>query len=427
MKPSGDPILKSWLSADRGTDFPIQNLPFGIFRPKNRMNPRAGTRIGSTVIDLSVIAGKGYFADAGIADERIFSKPYLNDFIALGKSVRMNVRNKLTEIFNQENEEIWNTEDFYENLLFKSHEVEMLMPVKPSDYACFVSNAEYEAQVRTLFSAPDHKILSGWRTFPAGYHCRASSIVVSGTGIPRPYGQILDESGKSIEFGPSRQLDFKPAIGIITGKSTALGDRIPVSQAEDFIFGFVMLNNLAARDIQKLESVPFGNFLSGNFGTVMSPWIIMPDALEPFRVKGPGQVPEPMSYLQYSGKGNYDLTLEVFIQPENESSQQVCSSGIKNMYWNIFQQLAHFTVTGCSINTGDVFSSGTIGDTENNSGGLMPEPAHGRANSMRPSDKSIKHFINDGETVIIKAFAENDEIRIGFGECKTKILPAVPF
>jgi fumarylacetoacetase len=425
MIKANDPTLKSWINADRKSDFPVQNLPFGIFKPKNRTNPRAGTRIGSTVIDLSVIAERGYFADAGIGDKSVFSKPFLNDFISLGKPVWSAVRNKLSEIFNEKNQEFWNTEDFKENLLYKAYEVDMLMPVQVGDYTDFYSSIEHATNVGKMFRDPDNALLPNWRHIPVGYHGRASSIVVSGTNIHRPVGQTKADDQESPGFGPTRLLDFELELAFITGKPTALGERINIKNAEDHIFGLVLFNDLSARDIQKWEYVPLGPFLSKNFGSVISPWVVMLEAFEPFRVEGPMQQPKPLPYLNYSGAGNYDIQLEVYIQPEETELHRVCKSNFRYMYWNMFQQLTHQTVTGCNINVGDMYASGTISGPTPDSFGSMLELSWRGTKPIKMPDGTERKFINDNDTIIMRGFAEKDGVRIGFGEAKTKILPAV--
>ncbi|MBE0639990.1 MAG: fumarylacetoacetase [Bacteroidales bacterium] len=419
-----DPSLKSWLFYDRKSDFPIQNLPFGIFKPKNRTNPRAGTRIGSTVIDLALLAERGYLADSGIKNREVFDKPFLNDFIALGPPVWTAVRNKLSEIFNAENEEFWNTEDFRENLLYKAHEVEMLMPVQVGDYTDFYSSIEHATNVGKMFRDPDNALLPNWKHIPVGYHGRASSIVVSGTNIHRPVGQTKADDSEFPDFGPSRLVDFELELAFITGKSTQLGERIPIEQAEDYIFGLVLFNDLSARDIQKWEYVPLGPFLSKNFGSVISPWIVTLDALKPFRVEGPAQDPPPLPYLKYIGEGNFDISLEVFIQPEESDPFKICHSNFKHMYWNMFQQLAHQTVSGCNINVGDIYASGTIsGPTPDSFGSMLELTWRGTKPIVMP-DGTVRKFINDNDTIIMRGAAEKDGVRIGFGECRAKILPS---
>lgn len=425
MIKANDPKLRSWIGVDRKSDFPIQNLPFGIFKPKNKTTPRAGTRIGSTVIDLSAIAAKGYFADAGITDKTIFSKPYLNDFIALGKPVWRAVRNKLSDIFNEKNREFWDTDDFKEELFYKSYDVEMLMPVKVGDYTDFYSSIEHATNVGKMFRDPDNALLPNWRHIPVGYHGRASSIVISGTDIHRPVGQTKSDDKDTPDFGPCRLFDFELEMAFITGKPTQLGQRINIDEAEDYIFGMVLFNDLSARDIQKWEYVPLGPFLSKNFGSVISPWIITLDALEPFRLKGPEQTPKPLPYLEYQGNGNYDIQLEVLIQPENTDPHTVCRSNFKYMYWNMFQQLTHQTVTGCNINVGDMYASGTISGPTPDSYGSMLELSWRGSKPIAMPDGTQRKFIHDNDAIIMKGFAEKDGVRIGFGECKTKVLPAV--
>ncbi|MCF8366728.1 MAG: fumarylacetoacetase, partial [Bacteroidales bacterium] len=360
MIKANDPKLRSWLRVEGKSDFPIQNIPFGIFKPKNRTNPRAGTRIGKTVIDLSVIAEKGYFKEEGIEHKFVFYQSSLNDFIALGKTVWQNVRNKISDIFNEKNEEIWNTDDFREGVFYHINEVEMLMPVKVGDYTDFYSSLEHATNVGKMFRDPKNALLPNWRHIPVGYHGRASSIVVSGAEIHRPVGQTKADENDKPDFGPTRLFDFELEMAFITGKATQLGQRIPVADARDYIFGMVLFNDLSARDIQKWEYVPLGPFLSKNFGSVVSPWIVTLDALEPFIVPGPEQEPEVLPYLHFASPSNYDIKLDVLLENENFKPHRICRSNFKYMYWNMFQQLAHHTVTGCNINVGDMYGSGTI-------------------------------------------------------------------
>jgi fumarylacetoacetase len=421
---ANDPTLKSWIAADPKSDFPIQNLPFGIFRPKNRTNPRAGTRIGNRVIDLALIAERGYFAHTGIHDREVFSKSSLNDFIAMGKPAWSAVRNKLSEIFDEKNQEYWNTEDFIENLFYRPFEVEMLMPVKVGDYTDFYSSIEHATNVGKMFRDPDNALLPNWRHIPVGYHGRASSIVVSGTDIHRPVGQTKSDDKALPDFGPSKLVDFELEMAFITGRATQLGERISIDLAEDHIFGMVLFNDLSARDIQKWEYVPLGPFLSKNFGSVVSPWIVTLEALQPFRVIGPKQEPEPLPYLKYNGEANFDIQLEVCLQPENSEIHNICRSNFKYMYWNMFQQLTHHTVAGCNINIGDMYASGTISGPTPDSFGSMLELTWRGTKPVKMPDGSERKFINDNDTIIMRGFAEKDGVRVGFGEVRTKILPA---
>jgi fumarylacetoacetase len=426
MSKANNPNLRSWIPVNTDSDFPIQNLPFGIFKPKKTGKPRAGTIIGSTVIDLSAIAEKGYLANAGIKNSAVFDQPFLNDFIALGRPVWQAVREKLSDIFNFENREIWNTDDFCDGLFHKISDVEMMMPVKIGDYTDFYSSIEHATNVGTMFRDPNNALLPNWKHIPVGYHGRASSIVVSGAEIHRPLGQTKSDDREMPDFGPSRLFDFELEMAFITGKETKLGQRITTANAEEYIFGMVIFNDLSARDIQKWEYVPLGPFLSKNFGSVISPWIVTMDALEPFRTAGPEQKPEVLPYLKSDTPANYDINLEVFIENEYFPAHRICRSNYKYMYWNMHQQLAHHTVNGCNINVGDMYASGTISGPTPSSYGSMLELAWRGTKPLQMPDGSERKFINDNDTIIMKGWAEKDGVRVGFGESRTKVLPGLP-
>ncbi len=427
MIKANNPDLKSWLVVNNDSDFPIQNIPFGIFKPKNRTTPRAGTRIGNFVIDLSAIAEKGYLHEEGVTNPAVFNQPVLNDFIALGKPVWQAVRDKISDIFNYENEEIWNTEDFREGVFYQEHEVEMRMPVHVGDYTDFYSSIEHATNVGKMFRDPANALLPNWKHIPVGYHGRASSIVVSGANIHRPVGQTKAEDQDKPSFGPSRLVDFELEMAFVTGKASNLGDRISTREAEDHIFGLVLFNDLSARDIQKWEYVPLGPFLSKNFASVISPWIVTLDAFESFRVKGPRQDPEVLPYLKTEGPANYDIKLDVLLENKNFEPHRVCRSNFKYMYWNMFQQLAHQTVTGCNINVGDMYASGTISGPTPSAFGSMLELSWKGTKPLKMPDGTERKFIQDEDTIIMKGHAEKDGVRIGFGECRTTILPARDF
>lgn len=420
---ANNPELKSWLYIPHGSDFPIQNIPFGIFKPKNQANPRVGTRLGNFVIDLSVIAGLGYFKDEGISSDEVFNQNTLNQFISLGKPIWRSVRDKLSVIFDLENREFWNTPDFREEVVYKIQDVEMLMPVSVGDYTDFYSSIEHATNVGKMFRDADNPLLPNWKHIPVGYHGRSSSIVISGTDIHRPMGQILQGNDETPVFSQSRSLDFELEMAFISGKSTQLGQRISTREATDSIFGLVLFNDLSARDIQRWEYVPLGPFLSKNFGSVISPWIITLDAIEPFKTKGPAQDVAVLPYLQFDGPANYDIHLEVFLKPENGHEDRICRSNFKYMYWNMFQQLAHQTVGGCNINVGDIYGSGTISGPTAETFGSMLELSWKGTKPIKLSDGSERKFLEDNDTVIFRGFAEKNGIRIGFGEVVTKILP----
>ncbi len=424
MIKANDPSIRTWLPVEDGSDFPIQNIPFGVFKPHNRTNPRAGTRIGNLVIDLSGIAEKGYFKEEGIQNKDLFYKDHLNDFIALGKPTWRAIRKKISDIFDYEYQEFWNTDDFKEGIFHRIEEVDLLMPIRVGDYTDFYSSIEHATNVGKMFRDPKDALPPNWKHIPVGYHGRASSIVISGTNIHRPLGQTRpNEEGPPV-FGPSKLVDFELEMAFIAGKKTELGERIPIEDVSDYIFGMVLFNDLSARDIQKWEYVPLGPFLSKSFGSVMSPWIVTLDALEPFIVKGPEQDLPVLPYLRYKAAANYDIHLDVLLAPEGQEPHRICRSNFKYMYWNVHQQLAHQTVSGCNINIGDMYASGTIcGPTPGSFGSMLELSWSGTKPIVLPGGSERK-FIRDNDTIIMRGYAEKDKVRVGFGEVSTTILPA---
>ncbi len=418
---TNDPKLKSWVQVSADSDFPIQNLPFGIFQYKD-LQPRVGSAIGNFVIDMVVLYEHGFFDDMGFGKE-IFENKYLNDFIGLGKEKTAAVRQRLSEILDTDFEE-WDAHELAEYFLYPMAQVNMLMPVNVGDYTDFYSSIEHATNVGIMFRGKENALMPNWKHLPVGYHGRASSIVVSGTPIHRPCGQTMPDGAESPVYGPSRQMDFELEMGFIVGKNSDLSTQISTQKAEDYIFGMVLFNDWSARDIQKWEYVPLGPFLGKNFGSTVSPWVVTLEALEPFRVQGPEQEPEVLPYLQFSGKKNYDINLEVSIQPESGAAQTISRSNFKYMYWNMCQQLAHHTVNGCNVRVGDLYASGTISGPTEDSYGSMLEIAWKGTKPVKMPDGSERKFLLDGDTVIMKGWAEKKGIRIGFGAAVGKILPA---
>lgn len=419
---ANDPSLKSWINVPDVSDFPIQNIPFGIISYQGNIVP--ATIIGDTVIDLSVLADFGYFDDLGLEDLSPFYEPVLNSFIAMGKQARVAVRERLSELFSIGCSELKSDVDSCKLALHPVSEVELLLPVVIGDYTDFYSSIEHATNVGIMFRDPANALLPNWRHLPVGYHGRASSIVISGTNIHRPKGQTRPDDNLPPVFGPSKQVDFELEMGFVASGQTALGDRIPVDEAEDHIFGLMLFNDLSARDMQKWEYVPLGPFLSKSFGSVVSPWIVTLEALEPFRIDGPLQQPAVLPYLQTTGKRNFDIQLQVYIKPASGAASLVCHSNFKYMYWNMAQQLAHQTVNGCNINPGDLYASGTISGPTPDSYGSMLELAWKGTKPLTLSDGTQRVFVHDHDTLILKGFATNGKIRVGFGQCVTKILPS---
>ena len=414
MIEANNPNLKTWLEVTQSSDFPIQNIPFGIAFIDN--SKFGVSRIGDTVINLSKLYELGAFQS--ILSENYFDKDFLNDFLKKKKSDWRSVRNRISEIFTDEN-----NIDKYTSALYDLQDVEMCMPVKVGDYTDFYSSRQHAYNVGCMFRDPDNALLPNWLHIPVGYHGRASSIILSGTDIYRPKGQQLPLDAKAPVFGPCKLLDFELEMAFITGDGKPLGDSISIDEAEDYIFGMVIFNDWSARDIQKWEYVPLGPFLAKNFASSISPWIVTLDALEPFRCKGEEQEPEVLPYLKYTGNKNIDINLEVQIESANFSAHTVSKSNYKYMYWNLNQQLAHHTVNGCDIHAGDMMASGTISGNDESAYGSMLELSWKGTKPLSMPDGSERKFINDGDTVIMKAHSTKDNVRIGFGEVRTKVLP----
>lgn len=423
MIKANNPTLVSWIPVKEDSDFPIQNIPFGIISSKIS-EPHPATRIGDTVIDLSVLADFGFFDKLGINDLSCFYAPVLNPLIANGYEVWHKLRDHLSHLLNTENEKLQGLKDVKNLALFPVNEVVMHMPVEVGDYTDFYSSIEHATNVGTMFRDPDNALFPNWKHLPVGYHGRSSSIVVSGAEIHRPKGQSKADDADSPTFGPSRLFDFELEMAFITGKKTNLGESIPVDEAENAIFGMVIFNDLSARDIQKWEYVPLGPFLSKSFGSVISPWIVTLEALQPFRVEGPVQNPPVLPYLKSSGPKNIDINLDVFIQPEGGYENRVCQSNYKYLYWNIAQQLTHQTVNGCNINVGDMYASGTISGPTPAAYGSMLELSWKGSKPLILDDGSERKFIHDNDKIIMKAYSEKDGVRVGFGESVVKILPS---
>lgn len=423
MNKANDPQLKSWIEIPYRSDFPIQNLPFGIFRTAAR-TPRVGVAIGDFILDLSIIAHAGLLERTGL-DKLVLEHDTLNDFIAMGKLITNAIRERVSELLTTGNTELSDNADLKEQALVKRRDAFMLMPVYIPNYTDFYSSREHATNVGSMFRDPKNALLPNWLHLPVGYHGRASSIVVSGTSIHRPKGQTKADDADKPSFGPTKLLDFELEMAFITGKQTALGESIPISSAEDHIFGMTLFNDWSARDIQKWEYVPLGPFLAKNFGSTMSPWVVTLEALEPFRTAGPKQESEVLPYLQFRGDKNYDIHLQVDILPPSGSEKTVTQSNFKYMYWNMCQQLAHHTSNGCNVEIGDVYASGTISGPEPGSYGSMLEITWQGKNPIHMPDGTERKFIQDNDTVTMRGWCERDGVKIGFGECSGKILPAL--
>ena len=421
------PALRSWIDIPVGSDFPIQNLPFGVFETEAR-GPRLGVAIGGYVVDLYALSQRGFFDGlAGLdgAPPKVFRRRSLNAFLRLGRPAWRAVRQRVSELLRHDEPTLRDHEEAVHDCLLRQTEVRMLRPVKPSNYTDFYSSIEHATNVGTMFRDPANALLPNWRHLPIGYHGRTSSIVVSGTDIRRPNGQRKAPTEDAPTFGPSRQLDFELEMAFVVGTGTALGSTVPIAEAEDHIFGLCLFNDWSARDLQSWEYVPLGPFLGKNFGSSLAPWVVTLDALEPFRVAGPVQEPAPLPYLAHSGKHNFDVHLEVALTPAQGAETVISRANFGLMYWSMAQQLAHHASNGCNLEVGDLYASGTISGPTPDSLGSMLELAWRGTRPVPLADGSERSFIQDGDTVTMRGFAEKDGVRIGFGEVRGTVLPAL--
>ncbi|MBX7094920.1 MAG: fumarylacetoacetase [Flavobacteriales bacterium] len=420
---ANDPNRKSWVNVPAHSDFPIQNLPFGVFSTEHH-GPRVGVAIGNKILDLKAMHVLGYFPNQPFAQNDL-DADCLNKMMMHGKKAIREFRNRISDILEINNGELRDNQHHVDQVLINQADAKLLLPVRIGDYTDFYSSIDHATNIGKMIRDPQNALMPNWRHIPVGYHGRSSSIIPSGINIHRPKGQSKAPDAELPGFGPCKLLDFELETGFFTFQGKALGQSISTAEADDYIFGMVLLNDWSARDIQTWEYVPLGPFLAKNFASSISPWVVTLDALEPFRVAGMKQEPAVLPYLQYSGEKNIDIQLDVIIETADGTENPVSHSNNKFMYWNIEQQLAHHTVNGCNVNCGDFMGSGTISGPERESFGSMMEITWKGTNPVKMKDGSERKFINDGDTVIMRGHCEKDGVRIGFGEVRTKVLPAI--
>ncbi len=408
----------SWRNIPENSDFSIYNLPFGIFSVNNDI-PGVGVALGDEVINIGEVASLGLFDHLGIP-KLVWYQPVLNDFIELGKIKTREVRRILqSELCNPDSILKEHPDIFYPMKEITSH-----MPIRVGDYTDFYSSIEHATNVGKMFRDPENALLPNWRHMPVGYHGRSSSIVLSGTPVIRPWGQVKKGEDPP-EFQPTERLDFELEMALIIGKENQLGTPVNTSEAEEYLFGMVLFNDWSARDIQKWEYVPLGPFLGKNFASSISPWVVTMEALDAFRVSGPSQEPSVLSYLQFEGLHNYDIQLSVSLETKNGNYAPITNSNYKYMYWNGVQQIAHHTANGCNLRIGDLLASGTISGPTKGSYGSMLELSWGGQQPIHLSDGSTRTFVEDGDTITMTGFAQMEDRKVGFGSVVTKVLPAL--
>lgn len=418
---ANNPNRKSWLNVHKSSDFPIQNIPFGVFITKDDIIT-IGTRIGEYAIDLGAFHQLGYFDDIPLTDD-IFMQDSLNDFIADGRKTWRLVRNKIAEVFDIDNPRLKGNKKHRDIIIFDVNEVEMLLPIDVGDFTDFFSSKYHAQNIADIYNIKNGALEYNWLHMPLGFNERASSVVVSGTPIRRPYGQSLPEGENTPVFGISNKLDMEVETAFITTAANHFGEPIPVTEAEEYIFGMVLLNDWSTRDVQKWESKPLGPFLSKSFASTISPWIVTLDALEPFRCSSPEQK-SLLPYLKNTKEKNtFNIHLNTYLETENGDLNLLSKSNFKNLYWTMSQQLAHQTINGCNVRAGDLFGSGTISGKTKESSGSMLELSWDGKTPITLKDNTTRTYLNDGDNIIVRGYCENSETRIGFGKCTGKIIP----
>ncbi|KAF5742125.1 fumarylacetoacetase [Tripterygium wilfordii] len=398
--------LKSFVQVQPDSHFPIQNLPYGVFRPESGSTARPGVAIGDYVLDLSEIARDGLFDGPALKGSDCFLQPNLNKFLAMGRPAWKEARATLQKLLAATEPTLRDNATLRQKALVPMEKVEMLLPAVIGDYTDFFASMHHAKNCGLIFRGPQNPINPNWFHLPIAYHGRASSIVISGTDIIRPRGQGHPTANSGPYFGPSLKLDFELEMAAIVGPGNELGRPVDVNEAADHIFGLVLMNDWSARDIQAWEYVPLGPFLGKSFGTTISPWIVTLDALEQFACDAAKQDPAPLPYLTEKISKNYDISLEVEIKPAgHEASCVVTRSNFKHLYWTVTQQLAHHTISGCNLRPGDLLGTGTISGPEPDSYGCLLELTW---NGQKPLtlNGTARKFLEDGDEVIFTGFCK---------------------
>jgi fumarylacetoacetase len=412
-------MLQSFLEITVDHPFSIQNLPYGIFSSAGR-SARVGVAIGDYVLDLKLLEERGLVPPLGV-----FGESSLNRLMEKGAAGWSQLRASIQELLDERNPRVRDDRSLREQVLIPIQQVMLHFPVQVGDYTDFYSSKQHASNVGAMFRGKENALLPNWLHLPVAYHGRSSSLVLSGASIRRPYGQVKRADESQPRFEPSRQMDFELEVGAFIGTGNRLGEPIPVGTAHEHLFGLVLVNDWSVRDVQRWEYVPLGPFLAKNIGTSVSPWVVPMDALEPFRIKGPIQQPQPLPYLRHDQARSYDINLEVGLQTGSmQSPATISRTNFRNLYWDMNQQIAHHTINGCNLRTGDLLASGTISGDERGSFGSLLELAWGGKNPIELPNGEKRTFLEDGDTVIMTGYAQGDGFRVGFGEVRGTIAAA---
>jgi fumarylacetoacetase len=427
LNPTHDPRLKSWVDAanEPECDFPIQNLPYGVFSTPAQPTPRVGLAIGDQVLDLAVLEEQGLVAPA--AGLKVFNRLKLNDFMALGSAVWSRTRSQLSGLMRSDNPLLRDNFALRSAALTPIRAAKLYRPAEFKGYTDFYSSKQHATNVGKMFRDPARPLLPNWVHMPIAYNGRTSTVVVSGTPVRRPLGQIKLLNSDLPILAASRKLDFELEMGAIVGRNSSIGETLSIEQAHDMIFGYVLLNDWSARDIQQWENIPLGPFQAKAFATSISPWIVTAEALAPFRVSGPQQDPPPLNYLRAQAAYHYDIELEVALEPAGSSqATTICRTNFKTMYWSSVQQLVHHATCGCAMEVGDLLGSGTISGPDSGSFGSLLELTWNGEHPLPLPDRGVRTFIEDGDEIIMTGWGWQGNYRVGFGTVRGKILPAWP-
>ncbi len=418
-----DPALRSFIEVGPQSDFPIQNLPYGVFSIAGSA-PHIGVAIGDFILDLAVLEAAGLLPVEARAS--VFNQPALNAFMALGPAQWSKIRARISELLRQDVATLRDDAALRSRALVPRGSAQMHLPFEVKSFSDFYSSLQHATNAGMILRGANAALMPNWRHMPIGYNSRASTVVVSGTPIRRPLGQLKSGDTPPV-MGACGKLDFELEMGVVLGQDSAMGEMIGEAQAQDMIFGFVLLNDWSARDIQAWEYQPLGPFLAKAFATTISPWIVTKEALEPFRVATPAQEPQPLPYLRQSGLNNYNVTLEVWLRSQKMTTPvQITQSNFRYLYWSSVQQLMHHASTGCAMRVGDLLGSGTIsGDEVSERGSLLEISWNGTQPLTLPSGET-RSFLEDGDELIFRGFAQGNGYRIGFGEAAGMITPALP-
>ena len=416
--------LRSFFEVSPDTHFSIQNLPFGIFQPKQG-DSRVGVAIGNLILDLSILEELGHFRSPEFQGRQVFSGDSLNSFLALGRPAWRRTREIVQHLLSTETPTLRDDRRLREKTFHAQKDVTMKLPARIGNYTDFYSSYHHAHNVGTMLRGPENALMPNWKWLPVAYHGRASSVVISGTDVRRPHGQTKPPDASAPVFGPTKSLDYELEMAFLIGPGNSLAQPVPIDRAVDHIFGFVLMNDWSARDIQAWEYQPLGPFLAKNFCTSISPWVVTLEALEPFKKPLLTQDPQPLDYLRAKNDFTFDIELEARLQTSSMSAQHVITrTNFQNLYWSIAQQLAHHTITGCNLEPGDLLASGTISGATEESRGCMLELTWRGANPLKLPNGESRKWLEDGDTLAITGWCQGDGYRIGFGEVSGRVLPA---